>query len=281
MRKPQYRKSIRSLHALGLADSDADVNASQRGGETALVWAADYGTSAVVKALLARGAKVNARDKLGRTALHYAAWNGPVTSAHVRLLIAAGADINAKDKQGWTPLMVAQGLSTIRMLQKRGPKMSIREEIEIVLRPLLGERLSDMWRAAGMQLFEIGVQRPCKNHKGQDITRADMRLHISCCWDIQGPEGKIVSSDDFGPDNTRRDEAAKPFYDMLGDPVLTINAIQADDRGGITLRMSGSHTLCVRPDWANDYSDWEQWRFLPKNKNMRHFVIKAGGIERY
>jgi hypothetical protein len=286
--KRYYRKSIRNLHALGLADDNANVNACRKDEAPALIWATGHGTAPVVKALLALGANVHGRDKLGRTALHYAARNGQTFSKQMQLLIAAGADVNTKDDEGYTPLMMAQGASTIRMLLNRRPKMTLQEEVETTLQPLLGQPLSDMWRAAGMQIFEIGVQRPCKNRRGQEITRADWSLHVSCCWYIMGPKGDIVSSSDFGPDGSRRDEQAKPFYGMLGDPALTIITLQSDGYGGINLGMSGGYNLAIWPPWENEAdregqeTDEEQWRLLSRHSNMRHFVILAHGkIQRY
>jgi len=57
---------------------------------------------AAVKALLASGAAVNAKDEYGGTPLHWAAVRESVEV--VRLLAAAGADVNARDADGWTPL---------------------------------------------------------------------------------------------------------------------------------------------------------------------------------
>jgi ankyrin repeat protein len=124
MHRPQYRNPVRNLHGLGLSDASADVNAFRKGGEPALVWAADYGTPNVVKALLARGASVNARDRQGCAALHYAAWNGRVKN--VRLLLAAGADVNAREQDGYTPLMGAQNLNVARWLLQHGADVSAR-----------------------------------------------------------------------------------------------------------------------------------------------------------
>jgi hypothetical protein len=281
LHKPQFRALIRNLHSLGLSDTNANVNACRKGDEPAIIWAADFGTPSVVKALLARGANVNARDKWGRTALHYAAWNGDITRANVRLLLNAGANVNAQDREGLTPLMVAREPANVRMLQDRRSRMTVRDETEIVLRPLIGQRLSDMWRAAGMQLFEIGVQRPFKNRKGKDVTKADWSFHVDCCWSITGQEGEIVSSDDFGPDATRRDENAKPFYRMLGDPALTITSIRADNEGGVRIQMSGAYVLDIWPCWEDAEPDDEYWRFLPKDENRGHFVMTASGIQRY
>ncbi|MEJ2344291.1 MAG: ankyrin repeat domain-containing protein [Gammaproteobacteria bacterium] len=59
----------------------------------------------MVEALLKRGARVNAADKLGNTPLHYAAAYG--TPAIVRLLLARGANVNAFNKRKYSPLYAA------------------------------------------------------------------------------------------------------------------------------------------------------------------------------
>ena len=92
-------------------------------GITALMVAAEptggYGDEEDVRLLLDRGARIDARDGDGRTALMYAATGPdlvylPTTNvpAHsnlriVRLLLDQGADINTRDRQGLTALMLA------------------------------------------------------------------------------------------------------------------------------------------------------------------------------
>ena len=63
--------------------------------------AAKDGNIKAVKQHLAAGTDVNAKNDIGRTPLHFAAWKGhkEVTA----LLIAKGADVNAKGGDG-TPL---------------------------------------------------------------------------------------------------------------------------------------------------------------------------------
>ena len=153
---PEDCHAENSLHAAaGLGDLDAVnhfiaavhggksvvevVNEKNGAGETPLHQAARNGHAAVVAALIAAGAEVNAADTAGFTPLHQAALNGHVvivltliaekadvnmdddnfgfTSLHqaankghvsiVSALIAADADVNARTKQDRTPLWLA------------------------------------------------------------------------------------------------------------------------------------------------------------------------------
>ena len=135
-----------------------------------------------------------------------------------------------------------------------------------------------MMRFAGIQVFEFGVQRPRKNRKGEDITRADQRLHVSCSWEITGPNGLVLSHDDFGP--IRRDEKAYSFYEILtGDAPPLVEVIEADDDGALRLQMSHGYTLDIRPDEMDEEPDEEQWRFLPKDEGQNHLVLTLEGLE--
>jgi len=78
------------------------------GGTTALMLAAYKGNMAIVKALLARGARINDQDDRGQTALHYAilgdSWPlQPISRAYkqvIQALLAAGANPRLQDEQG-------------------------------------------------------------------------------------------------------------------------------------------------------------------------------------
>ena len=56
-------------------------------------------------ALISKGARVNARNAFGNTALMNAASSGEVEM--VRWLLIAGANVNAKNDSGWTALALA------------------------------------------------------------------------------------------------------------------------------------------------------------------------------
>jgi hypothetical protein len=104
---------VRFTYAPKLRESKDDVNALYPSGRTELIYAAWEGDAAQVRALLARGANVNVRDKRYRkTALEYAIdFSDDDESARtlriVRMLIAAGADLNLRNDEGLTVLMSA------------------------------------------------------------------------------------------------------------------------------------------------------------------------------
>src|SRR4029079_16922863 len=84
--------------------------------------AARTGALAAVKALLSRGASVDAKDeRRGQTALMWAAAEGH--AAVVQALIDAGADFRARVPSGFTPLLFAvrEGrIEVVRVLLKAG-----------------------------------------------------------------------------------------------------------------------------------------------------------------
>jgi ankyrin repeat protein len=94
------RYANRGAVIAALLAAGADVNARNNRGETPLLVTA---TAAVARQLLAAGANVNARDKAGRTALM------PCFSTEfAQVLLEAGIDVHAKDNEGRTAIDHAQ-----------------------------------------------------------------------------------------------------------------------------------------------------------------------------
>ena len=98
-----------------------DINAKTKGyGWTPLFYATSGGgQKEIVELLIAEGADVNAKDKLGDTPLQVAAYQDHKEIAE--LFIANGADVNAKSDNGKTPLDWADG-ETADLLRKHGGK---------------------------------------------------------------------------------------------------------------------------------------------------------------
>jgi thioredoxin-like negative regulator of GroEL len=112
-----------------LLDKGADVNARDKDGLTALMWAAAGGRTDIVKALLDKGADVNAKTSYGYTALMWAAAGGHTDI--VKALLDKGADVNAKDSDGYTALMwaAARGHTDIvKALLDKGADVNAKDE---------------------------------------------------------------------------------------------------------------------------------------------------------
>lgn len=84
-----------------LIDQGINVNARDEVGKTALHWVA-MAKQEVVSALLVAGADVNAKDKWDRTPLHFVGATGSIEN--IQLLLDAGAGVNAKTANDWTPI---------------------------------------------------------------------------------------------------------------------------------------------------------------------------------
>ncbi len=89
-----------------LIEKGADVDVRNWLRRTALHYAASEGNVDVAKVLIENEADVDAKDDDGWTVLHWAAWNGNVDVA--RVLIEKGADVDAKNKDGETVQEIAK-----------------------------------------------------------------------------------------------------------------------------------------------------------------------------
>ena len=103
-----------------LLDKGANPNHVTKSGATPILFTRD---AAVVELLIARGADVRARSKIGETALMDAATRGDAAAA--KILIAKGADVNARDHRGYTALMFAaqydgDAVALVRLLLAHG-----------------------------------------------------------------------------------------------------------------------------------------------------------------
>lgn len=114
-----------------LLDAGADPNTTLPGGETVLMTASRTGKVEPVQWLIARGANVNASEaQQGQTAIMWAAAEGH--TAVVEALIAAKAEWNGRLKSGYTPFLFAvrEGrIGVVKSLLKAGA--SANEVVEI------------------------------------------------------------------------------------------------------------------------------------------------------
>lgn len=113
-----WKGHIDSIKAL--IEQRADINEIDDNGMTLLHHAAKYGQAEAIRFLVKPG-NVNAKDRFGRTPLHFAiSSRGGDRADVVRILLEKGADINAADNEGQTPLCTAAASTvankTVRVL---------------------------------------------------------------------------------------------------------------------------------------------------------------------
>ena len=83
--------------------------------ERDLLMAAERGELVIVRALVAKGARINWRDHRGRTPLLAATWRNQIDVA--RFLVQEGADVNAKDLIQDSPFLVAGAEGRVEILK--------------------------------------------------------------------------------------------------------------------------------------------------------------------
>ena len=83
-------------------------------GATPLIHASRTGKIEGIKALVKAGAKLEAKDKNGKTALLAASETSGGTADKIQALIEAGADIHSKDNRGLNALQLARKRTDIR-----------------------------------------------------------------------------------------------------------------------------------------------------------------------
>jgi ankyrin repeat protein len=114
-----------------LIDRRADVNAAEKDGTTALHWAARAGDLPTSQLLIRSGARVNASNRYGVTPLSLAAKNGH--SEVIELLLQSGASIKTAEAtlpEGQTLVMLAAStgnVSAVKRLVTAGSDVNARE----------------------------------------------------------------------------------------------------------------------------------------------------------
>ncbi|MGD0134557.1 MAG: ankyrin repeat domain-containing protein [Bryobacteraceae bacterium] len=113
-----------------LLRKNADVNAPQADGATALQWAAYRDDLELADLLIAAGANPKIPNREGATALQLASLRG--SAAMIEKLLNGGADVNEHGVNGETPLMFAArngSLPALDLLLKRGARLDARESL--------------------------------------------------------------------------------------------------------------------------------------------------------
>jgi ankyrin repeat protein len=114
-------------HIKILLEAGANVNAFNLSGSTPLIAASE--STKNVEVLLEGGADIHAQNRLGDTALFYASYaEDPI---NVKKLLKAGADVNWRNNANWTPLHYAARIghpSVVKALLNAGANVDSRSK---------------------------------------------------------------------------------------------------------------------------------------------------------
>jgi ankyrin repeat protein len=111
-----------------LLQQGTSIEAKDKNGRTALMWAAEMDEGDTAGLLLGKGANIEAKDNSGDTALIEAATSGQTDT--VKLLLEKGANIEAKDNGGDTALIEAATrgqTDTVKLLLDKGANIEAKD----------------------------------------------------------------------------------------------------------------------------------------------------------
>ena len=171
---------------------------------------------------------------------------------------------------------------------------ALADQITAELRVLIGEPMSDCWRAANMQVFEFGPVHKFVNRKGEEVEGSNLELHVQCRWrmvdrtrilfardDLLRPANKDIPLDDFDWD---KDESVLDvvqrewFAEHRVAPFHVINAT-GDIYGGCQIELKDHVFLELFPCDSDRGEYSEHWRLLGHNSDGSHFVVTGYGVE--
>jgi hypothetical protein len=173
----------------------------------------------------------------------------------------------------------------------------MKQQIEATLQCLLGTSFWGAGRISTLLTFQFGVRQLRTNH-GKLHEVGTYALHVQCTWRLAQAQHILAASGDraYEPDDEHEqvirsemepyawpqtetrllDQRLSSFFQQCEKTPIFVQAIQADDLGGLTLILSDNHTFTVFPD---DSLDEEYWRFFEPGKELPHFVVTGQGIE--
>jgi ankyrin repeat protein len=158
-----------------LLGKEVDINARDRCGRSALHWVCRQRSDdkGIVELLVNNRADVNARDKDGRTALHWVCEDiGGGGEETLGFLLKNGADIKAKDKNGSTVLHLAarrERKEILKLLLQNGADINERDGNGLTALDHAREN-----RPARDVLLSSGAKFDANNSFGQLLGREEM-----------------------------------------------------------------------------------------------------------
>jgi len=174
----------------------------------------------------------------------------------------------------------------------------MKKQIEKTLQCWIGQSFWGSGRVANLLTFQFGPRQERISRYGISYKMGTYALHVQCAWRLTKAQRILAASGDPGwepkevNEETRNDEGEGYSWPKTGGTGLDeqlvsfsrqgehtplfVQAIQADDLGGLTIELRSQHLLTVFP---NDSFDEEYWRCFQVEGDLPHFVVTGQGIE--
>jgi len=175
--------------------------------------------------------------------------------------------------------------------------LSIRQQVESVMAPLIGMPLWDAGRAADLLWLAFGQHRTIQDFRGERREVGEFALHVQCAWRFVQDEKVVVGNRDlYYPRGYRdpKDEIPKGFdWDVQGanrcdeglaelfargTKQFVVERVEAGQAGELALLLEGGLILQIFP---NDSLDGEHWRLFRPGSDAPHSVYTGKGLERH
>jgi hypothetical protein len=168
------------------------------------------------------------------------------------------------------------------------------ERITAELWVLVGEPISDCWRAANMQVFEFGPAKKYRNRKGDEVEGSDLKLHVQCPWrmvdgsqilfardDLLRAANQDIPIDEFDwdKDDSVLDIVQRQWFEDHRAAPLKVVHVAGDQYGGCQIRLEGGMLLELFPCDSDRGEYSEHWRLLDDRRDSYHFVVTGYGVE--
>lgn len=150
-------------------------------------------------------------------------------------------------------------------MMARDGASAIKERISAALERLLDLPLWSVGRA-GIVWFLFGDRRTVLTARGGSKEVGEFALHLGCPWQLIGPAGELLASDDSEPDVLAR----------LASPPLLCSTARSCEGGAFELGFAGGERLHVEPD---DPTSEEYWRLFCPYSDQPHLVVGPAGID--
>lgn len=175
--------------------------------------------------------------------------------------------------------------------------LSIQQQIESVITPLVGIPLWDAGRAADLLWLALGQRQTIQDFRGKPREVGAYALHVQCAWRFVQDEKVVVGNRDLyyprGYTDPKQEIPRGFNWDVQGanrcDEVLAelfaggakqyvVLRVEAGHAGELALLLEGGLTLQIFP---NDSLVGEHWRLFRPGTDAPHWVYTGNGLERH